>query len=379
MPLPEALTHSPLVILTGAGASTPLGLDTTEIFRKRFYETQLRERVVDADPEFYAFMTNRLGVTDVEDIEVVLARLEANADWTDKLASDHQFVAKVLSGRPEMLNVFGSWNSKLANLIYDEVIDHYGNIDAARATALYKGLGLLEHQIVQNMTPLRTLPFFTLNYDTAVEEACRSLGVRLVDGFVEGPFTERRWDAKAYTDFVEAPDVVNCVLVKLHGSVRLGRRDDGVLVELPAGLHRDPPPYRHAVLYPSLSPKALDEEPFLTNYRLLRACLLHARLIVVIGCSMRDQALNNLVRECMDENEELRLVAIAPDADVETLARHIGCDISKLGASRGRWEIEDIATLSAGKGLVLNAIRRWMMSAVSRSDSPHKFGTNADL
>jgi hypothetical protein len=378
MPLPEALTHSPLVILTGAGASTPLGLDTTERFLKRFYETQLRERVGD-DQEFYAFMTNRLGVMGLQDIEVVLAGLEANADWAAKLASDHQFVAKVLSGNPEMLNVFGGWNSKLANAIYDEVIDHYGNVDAVKATALYKGLGLLEHQIVQDMVPLCTLPFFTLNYDTAVEEACRSLGVRLVDGFVEGPFTERRWDAKAYTDFVEVPDIVNCVLVKLHGSVRLGRREDGVLVELPAGLRRDPSPYRHAVLYPSLSPKALGDEPFRSNYRLLRACLRHARFIVVVGCSMRDQALNDLVRECMDENEELRLVAIAPDADVETLARQIGCDVSKLGVSRGSWEIEDNATLSAGRGLVLNAIRRWMMSAVSRSDSPHKFGTNVDL
>jgi len=315
----------------------------------------------------------------LQDIEVVLAGLEANADWAAKLASDHQFVAKVLSGNLEMLNVFRGWNSKLANAIYDEVIDHYGNVDAVKATALYKGLGLLEHQIVQDMVPLRTLTFFTLYYDTAVEEACRSLGVRLVDGFVEGPFTERRWDAKAYTDFVEVPDIVNCVLVKLHGSVRLGRRDDGVLVELPAGLHRDPSPYRHAVLYPSLSPKALGDEPFRSNYRLLRACLRHARFIVVVGCSMRDQALNDLVRECMDENEELRLVAIAPDADVETLARQIGCDVSKLGASRGCWEIEDNATLSAGKGRVRNAIRRWMISPVSRSDSPHKFGTNVDL
>jgi hypothetical protein len=288
-------------------------------------------------------------------------------------------VEKVLSGKPEMLNVFGSWNSKLANLIYDEVIDHYGNVDAAKATALYKGLGLFEYQIVEGIAPLRTLPFFTLNYDTAVEEACRNLGVRLVDGFVEGRFTGRRWDAAAYTDFVEVPDEVNCVLVKLHGSVRLGRSNRGVLVELPTGLHRDPPPHRHAVIYPSLSPKALGDEPFRTNYRLLRACLRHARFIVVIGCSMRDQALNDLVSECMDENEELRLVAIAPDADVETLARRIGCDLSRLGASRGCWEIEAIATLSAGKGQVLNAIRRWMMSAVSRSDSPHKFGTNGDL
>ncbi len=61
MALPEVLTHGPLVILTGAGASVPLGLNTTAEFRQRFYDMQLRERIVDEDPEFFEFVTTRLG------------------------------------------------------------------------------------------------------------------------------------------------------------------------------------------------------------------------------------------------------------------------------------------------------------------------------
>lgn len=378
MALPEVLTQGPLVILTGAGASVPLGLNTTAEFHQRFYDMQLR-RIVDDDPEFFDFVTTRLGGAAAADIEVVLARLEANADWTNQLASDRQFVAKVLLGDVQRLSVFSGWNSRLANAIYDEVIDHYGNIDAAKATALYKGLlGVFQDQLMESLGS-RTLPFFTLNYDTAVEEACRSLGIRLVDGFVEGSFTGRRWDAKAYTQYQEKPDQLNCALVKLHGSVRLGRRGDGVLVELPTGLHSDPSPHRHAVLYPSLLPKALREEPFRTNYRLLRGCLGHAKLLVVIGCSMRDEELNSLIRECMDENDDLYVVAIAPDADVQSLSAAIGCSVNRVGTSRGRFEIEDAGSLKAGRGRILNAIRRWLATAAADGQTPHRFGTNAEM
>ena len=81
----------------------------------------------------------------------------------------------------------------------------------------------------------------------------------------------------------------------------------------------------------------------------------------------------------MDENDDLYLVAIAPDADVEILASRIGCDVSRLGTSQGYWQIEDEETLKAGRGRLLNAMRRWMMNAVDSSGAPHRFGTNADL
>lgn len=379
MPLPRALTHSPLVILTGAGASVPLGLDATAEFRKRFFYTQIRERNLDQDPEFHRFVVDRLGGVAAVDIEVVLARLETNAEWASRLASDPQFVATVLSGNVERIGTFAGWNSRLTNAIYDEVIDHYGNVDPAKATELYRGLLEVYRDQLMGILGVQTLPFFTLNYDAAVEEACKNLGIEVVDGFVDGPFTGRRWDAKAYTEYKDNTGRLTIALVKLHGSVRLARRPDGVLVELPTGLRRDPQPNRHAILYPSLSPKALGDEPFRTNYRVLRACLGYAKLLVVIGCSMRDPELNDLVRECMNENDDLHLVAVTPDADVDALAGAIGCDVNRLGTSQGYFEIEDTGDLQSGKGRMLNAIRRWMVTAEGADHAPHRFGSNASM
>lgn len=379
MALPEALTSCPIVLLTGSGVSVPLGLDTTVEFRQRVFDTQLRDMDSGADREFFKFMLDCLSGPGATDIEVVLARLEKNAEWCDKLASDPRFVEKVLFGSPNLLTAFAAWNEKLADRIRDQVIYHYGNVDPAKAHALYRGLlEVYEYQMGFDLP--KTLPFFTLNYDTAVEEACTRLGVRLVDGFVDGPFTGRRWSPAAFTGYEVDPARLNCVLVKLHGSVRLGRRPDGELVELPTGLDRDPSPNTHAVLYPSLSPKALGDEPFRTNYRVLRACFGRARLLVVIGCSLRDQELNDVIRQSMDENDDLHLLNVGPEVDVNSLAHRVGFDLTRVGGARGYWEVESEETIRSGQARMFNAIRRWYASALdARGASPHRFGENTEF
>jgi hypothetical protein len=138
--------------------------------------------------------------------------------------------------------------------------------------------------------------------------------------------------------------------VKLHGSVRLGRTGTGELVELPAGTFRDPPPHRHAVLYPSLGPKSLDEEPYRTNYSLLRGALMRAGLFVVIGCTLRDAELNVLIRGCIEENDELYIVLINPEVTSTEIAERLGCDVGRIGVVIGYFEPEDPETLRQGRG-----------------------------
>lgn len=220
---------------------------------------------------------------------------------------------------------FVDMNRTLAEAIYDEVIDRYGRVDADRATALYRGLiGVFRDQFAQELGCGDTLPFFTLNYDVAVEAAAGNLGLRLVDGFADST-TGRTWGPEAYLNNRELPGSLNVVLVKLHGSVRLGRTAEGSLVELPLHLRRDPAPHRHAVLYPALGQKQLRQEPYRTNYTLLRTCLLHAVMLVVIGCSLCDDELNDLIRDCMLENSSFHLLAVGPDADHGDIAQRLSC------------------------------------------------------
>lgn len=104
---------------------------------------------------------------------------------------------------------------------------------------------------------------------------------------------------------------------------------------------------------------------------------MHAELFVVIGSTLRDAELSVLIRGCIEENNNLRLVVIGPDASSADVAERIGCDPSRIGGAVGRFEIEDPEVLKQGKGRTLNAIRRWWMS---RSGSgPHQYGTDAEF
>ncbi len=400
MKLPESITQSRIVFLTGAGASVPLGLPTTSGFLNRFVESALPKRFAGAPEGLWRLARDRLTQREPTDIEVVLQELEGVETWSTRLGADFPFFQAATDGfRPTLgnssladndvngiadllardltstLNEFAAWSRQLAGSIYDEVIACYGSVDSTRAGELYRGLlGVLDQ--FDMVDPIRTVPFFTLNYDIAVEQAVDELGLDLVDGF-DRRAAGRRWTPMAYQDYVERAESTTVVLTKLHGSVRLGRNEAGELIELPAGTFRDPAPHRHALLYPTLGPKLLDEEPYRTNYSMLRACLMHAEMCVVIGSTLRDAELNVLLRGCIEENDKLHLVVMGPDVSSAQIAERIGCDPNRIGGAVGSFEIEDAEILKQGRGLTLNAIRRWWMSR--GGTGPHRYGTDADF
>lgn len=91
---PESLTRAKVVILTGAGASVPLGLPSTAEFLEIFKQQGVRERIPAAatTDDLAGFVTDRLHVSNPADIEHVLARVEGNAAWANRLASDPFFL-----------------------------------------------------------------------------------------------------------------------------------------------------------------------------------------------------------------------------------------------------------------------------------------------
>jgi hypothetical protein len=94
---------------------------------------------------------------------------------------------------------------------------------------------------------------------------------------------------------------------------------------------------------------------------------------------MRDQELNVLIGECLDQNDDLHVVAVGPEADVSTLSAVIGCDASRLGATRGYFELEDEQRLNSGRGRLLNTIRCWLASALGDRQGPFQFATNTQM
>lgn len=131
------------------------------------------------------------------------------------------------------------------------------------------------------------------------------------------------------------------------------------------------------MLYPTLGSKRLDEEPFRTNYALLRPCLLHAQLLVVVGSTMRDVELNALIRSCLDENPALYMVVCGPEVLSTDVAKRIGCAPDRVAGAVGCFEIEEPGVLKQGRSRALNMIRLWYGSRPGAASSPpQQFGTD---
>lgn len=380
MQLPLSLADTPVVILTGAGASVPLGLPATTDFLNNFRHKVTYTWTDDDPPGYLRFVQDRLQAAP-DDIESVLGLLERETQALDLLMGDPVFVSRTLwGGNPLAISPFKAMCDKLIEAIYDEIILTYGNVDATKAQALYNGL-LGNYQLFfgSSVHQTATLPFFTLNYDTAVEEATSRLQIRCVDGIVQHPTGPGRyWTPTAYLEYEPAGTDLSVLLVKLHGSVRLAKRDTRngpIFEEVPAGMARNPYPLIHRVLYPSPLPKPITEEPFRTGYRMLTSCLNNAntRCLVVIGCSFRDPELNTVLRDALEDNPNLHLIVVDPALDDTEVGLRLSCDPDHVRVIQIGFAPEDPDDLRSGRGRVLSYLRDGVGAAISEQSGTEQF------
>ncbi len=385
MKIPSAIAGAKVVVLTGAGASVPLGRFTTRAFLDDFRHVDYRQLAVDAETKKVLDWVLQEAANNNFDIEDVLDRLERRQGALDLLELDGFFQKEVLrADRRTRALQYGSILGQLSGAIRDKVIEHYSTVDADQAGDLYRPLFREFRSWFRQVPDLGyTLPVFTLNYDIAVELAAHKLSdtddasyfpedsppVRLVDGVTQGrDAAERRWSRAVFEGYEEDHDHLGVVLVKLHGSVRWGRRKRAggadEIVELPAGLSRDPGQFETAVLYPTLAPKPVDLEPFRTGYRLLRACLRRTRLLIIIGTTLRDQEVVTELRDAVEENQDLHVVWVGPSVERETMQDLIGSGADRLSALRASFHIPRGQIESTFPGGLMP--REWLMGCLRK-------------
>jgi hypothetical protein len=378
---PESIAGAKVVVLTGAGASVPLGLFTTRQFLEDFRRDV--EMLPDLDAPLSWVMSE--AAENDSDIEIVLDRLERQRDAVRLLLADRRFVHFVQQDRQDRedkAQAYLAETDAIIKAIQDKVIDHYSSAEPELAAELYRPM-LREFRAWFSRIPELgyTLPLFTLNYDSSVELAANRLAdapieqdgqqlpVRLVDGLLQSnEGAERRWSPRAFESYSETSGELGLVLVKLHGSVRWGRDSrpgrSHQIVEIPTGVGRDPGRFRTAILYPTLAPKPVNDEPFRTGYRLLRVCLRNTRFLAVIGCSLRDPELAAEIRDAMEENEGLHLVSVGPTVDQTEVCRALSLTPghNRVAALKAEFAVPKPQIESTLPGGILP--REWLMGCL---------------
>lgn len=322
-------------VLTGAGASQPLGLPTMEGLLPEGFEESLPDRSGQRD--VFDMATNwaglqSSGVLDFEHIFTAVATI-ARMSPSDGVglafapprgnAGRFQFKQRAGSYVEANLEGYRTDAAALAEKLKDVVHERLAKVDTARAARLYQGLFAFLSGLVGSTGQL---DLFTTNYDRGVEASYETptedpagFDFELVRGFAQGARARApQWDPSVY----ERPPGNRFIvkLYKLHGSLDW-RRENEMVQEVAADEYVG----RNVVIYPVRKP--VIEEPFKTLFDLFKRRLNESDVCVVIGSSLRDDYMRQALAERVNA-EALRLVLVDPNADLllELLAADVASD-----------------------------------------------------
>ena len=322
-------------VLTGAGASKPLGLPTMESLLPEGFERSLPDRSGERDVFDMAVNWAALQNPTVLDFEYVftlvdtVARLQPSDPIAMAFAARRKdagaFQFRQAGGTMIEANLDGyrkdaaALAEKLKEVVHDQLIVR----DTARAGKLYQGLFTFLSSIVGSTGQL---DLFTTNYDRGVEasyeipaEEPAGFDFELVRGFTQGARARApQWDPGVYERPSGSRFIVK--LYKLHGSLDWRRENDTVLQ-----VAADEYVGRNVVIYPVGKPSI--EEPFKTLFRFFQQRLEESDVCVVIGSSLRDEYIRRVLIERV-RADALRLVLVDPNADqlASLLAPDLGPD-----------------------------------------------------
>ncbi len=312
---------SPTVILTGAGASAPLGMQQMSSFMDIVHKT--------IEPEDYAFLeriyrsARTLDGQPGRDLEVVLERIKQYKDILSVTHSDANL--NELSDQGKVAR-FEEQVSSVDTTIRHLIFSHYGGTIKPRAS--YELYEALFNKIRSANNPY--LPVFTTNYDLAIEEYVeQAKETEVHDGLIQEG-NRRIWNPHESFNPREDMSTLKILLFKLHGSVSWYRRDGQI-----QGFHDVATPsldggWESMIIYPAQTKTdTMKEEPYRTLYAFLERYVAQATTFLVIGHSLRDEILLNTIRTALRKNDNISMLIITRTASDQFIER-----VNGLGAKR---------------------------------------------
>lgn len=305
-PLNKIILDLPIALLTGAGASIPLGFPSM---------IGLVDRINKKFSDFKMFSDKKKF-----DFEDTLKKLLQACYKEDKLSIKRNKQSKKSKELGKLLY-------NVRNLLFEE-LSKTPNLEIVKS---------LYGPLIKYLWKINShLPVFSFNYDRTFECFAKINNISLISGFPSTRrelenFGDMEWNPDEYTKYMPNENQKDIILFKLHGSINW--RNNylfGKIVQIDDELTRIMPGYGELIIYP-IQPKISFLNPIL---ELLDAyfseSLTRLKILVAIGYSFRDAHVVSKIENAKQINSDLMLISIDPHAQkFKKIFRKMGFKLEK--------------------------------------------------
>jgi len=291
------ITHAPVTLFLGAGASKPFG----KMLMAEFIISLYADKAFSSSPLFKQIAQEN------PDLEYLFEQLES---WAEKGYVERNTGTPSIYGAPKELVDHAK---KLLVELRKKVFHAYKDIDGPSSSRLLPAFNELLGGIFETLDEQRyPLVIFTTNYDPAVETFCaQSSDYELEDGFANeaGDWV---WRREKFDNYERRGNKKHVVLIKLHGSARWVRRG-GRILRLPFPIY-EAEDYENVLIYPARKKVALDD-PFFTGYDYFQRTMDACGCCIVIGYSFRDYDALTKLASASAFNPRLKVLVVDPQPE----------------------------------------------------------------
>ena len=291
-----------IIILVGAGCSAEAGIPTTKHMIDKL-ETLLNCSEWEKYSKFYNFIKSASQYADG-----IKGKFEENFD-IERLIN---VISELEKKENSILYPFiGSWNPRLLEIAgydFDIIVKFKQKIlqELKKWVSLehYKSADYYQRIFDFQSEYNYSLRVFSLNYDLCLEENKPESG-ELERGFDSNT---RTWDWKRFEPREEYQPAI--YLYKLHGSIDWKREIEkgGILKEVD-----NIPDVPDLIFGTDYKMQYID--PYLFSLYELRKYSLLSKVILSIGYSFRDQHINGILEQALQNNADRKIIAVSPGAD----------------------------------------------------------------
>ena len=313
---------SPVVLLTGAGASKPVGMPTMLEFKTDFADglsankKELWHGIVESSANYFKITS---GQTNIEDVLTYVDECEKSYDESSLLWAH---IRGESAGTPtiEEIHDFRQYLWSIRMNVLDKLCATYAAPEPSKAIECYAPLFRMLHRSSGQVST----DVFTTNYDLTFEVLAESRpdNFELVDGFVNDPSGVEVF-RHCYVPRYDSEHSI--VLWKLHGSTSwVGR--------LPGLRFRKAPPGKYIrddgrtiIIYPTRNKSEsqnLATSPFTQAYGGLGSLLSQidrVQVILVIGYGFGDVEIVDVIKNGLSLQASAKLIVVDPAASIEKM------------------------------------------------------------